>query len=60
LVRHDGRLADDRDRAPGDHRRPRVVEQGDWWEGDGRLYKGRDEFGATVMDWRSMVYTPAP
>jgi hypothetical protein len=26
---------------------------------DGRHYKARDEFGCTVMDWRSMIYTPA-
>lgn len=32
----------------------------DGWNIDGRLYKARDEFGCTVMDWRSMVYTPAP
>jgi hypothetical protein len=31
----------------------------DGWEVDGRLYKARDEFGCTVMDYRSMVYTPA-
>src|SRR5262249_55281796 len=26
---------------------------------DARLYKGRDEFGAAAVDFRSMVYTPA-
>jgi hypothetical protein len=31
----------------------------DGWDIDGRLFKARDEFGCTVMDWRSMVYTPA-
>ena len=31
----------------------------DGWSIDGRLYKARDEFGCTVMDWRSMVYTPS-
>jgi Mu-like prophage major head subunit gpT len=31
----------------------------DGWDIDGRLYKARDEFGCTVMDWRSMIYTPA-
>jgi hypothetical protein len=30
----------------------------DGWDVDGRLYKARDEFGCTVMDWRSMVFTP--
>jgi len=31
----------------------------DGWDIDGRRYKARDEFGCTVMDWRSMVYTPS-
>jgi hypothetical protein len=31
----------------------------DGWDIDGRLYKARDEFGCTVMDWRSMILTPA-
>lgn len=30
----------------------------DGWDVDGRLYKARDEFGCTVMDWRGMIYTP--
>jgi hypothetical protein len=30
----------------------------DGWDIDGRLYKARDEFGCTVMDWRGMIYTP--
>jgi len=30
----------------------------DGWDIDGRHYKARDEFGCTVMDYRSMVYTP--
>jgi hypothetical protein len=30
----------------------------DGWDINGRLYKARDEFGCTVMDWRGMVYTP--
>jgi len=37
---------------------PELLAQ-DGWSIDGRLYKARDEFGCTVMDWRSMVYTPA-
>jgi hypothetical protein len=30
----------------------------DGWDIDARLYKGRDEFGAVVIDYRSMVLTP--
>jgi hypothetical protein len=29
------------------------------WGMDGRLYGARDEFGCTVMNWRTTVYTPA-
>jgi len=31
----------------------------DEWTIDARAFKGRDEFGAAVVDWRGMVRTPA-
>jgi hypothetical protein len=37
---------------------PELLAQ-DAWHVDARSYKGRDEFGAAVVDWRSMVFTPA-
>jgi hypothetical protein len=37
---------------------PELLSQ-DGWDVDGRLYKGRDEFGAAVVRAASMVKTPA-
>jgi len=31
----------------------------DMWDIDARAWKGRDEVGAALVDWRSMVFTPA-
>jgi hypothetical protein len=37
---------------------PELLSQ-DSWTTDGRGYKGRDEFGAAVVDHKGLVYTPA-
>jgi hypothetical protein len=51
-------MADDRHRASRGDRRTELLSM-DGWAIDGPLYKARDEFGCNVMDWRSMIYTPA-
>ena len=30
----------------------------DDWDRDGREFKGRNDFGCVIGDWRSLVYTP--
>jgi hypothetical protein len=51
-------MANDRHGAPRRDRGPELLAM-DGWDIDGRLYKARDEFGCTVMDWRSMIFTPS-